>query len=586
MNKKAISTLTFIILIGVSAIVGGIISYMLTIAYYVEVGYNLPENETALIITNVYINPEDASSFMITVLNPSFSVSSATITGVAISVNESKELYEAITIPPMIEGLNVPRGRTLDIKCSAVRMGEKRLNWEEFAYEFAGQAITIHVFSKEASASNRRVKLPYVKLHVSPDFKPEETFERFEVTLKNDENSEANLTIREISLVETKVNCTVRQFPPQLIPTNVTPSLPCPLAPGDSRVFTCKLNWLGVYETKLMITTEEGYKIYEKFELPQTYATVENVIFNESDTEHFKIIAKNHLGSAGKVTVTNITCSFDNGTVRQVSEVTPALPKDIAPASSLTFTCAWDWLEYRGRNVTITLHLSQGFNVSTTKTTPGPIVLEVLNRNETFNLRDHEHFNITLFNHPLSLEALNITKIEVNHSVLKGNLTNPELPLHSYLNPGETLSIYCNYTWSADAEAGKNLTITVYTVTNETKKEYQFEFTFMLPKAELNVTSVKFIESEPLNYLNITVTNMPYSIVNLTITKIAVSIENETQVYMKQWSPGLIVLMPGENCNINFEVNESLLNVNITVTITTKEGIECVWSGIPLIGNS
>ena len=127
MNKKAISTLTFIILIGVSAIVGGIISYMLTIAYYVEVGYNLPENETALIITNVYINPEDASSFMITVLNPSFSVSNATITGVAISVNESKELYEAITIPPIIEGLNVSRGEALDIKCSAVKMGEKRL---------------------------------------------------------------------------------------------------------------------------------------------------------------------------------------------------------------------------------------------------------------------------------------------------------------------------------------------------------------------------------------------------------------------------------------------------------------------------
>ena len=55
MNKKAVSSLTLIILMLVSAVIGGIIAYMLTIAYYVEIEYNIPENKIILTITDVYI---------------------------------------------------------------------------------------------------------------------------------------------------------------------------------------------------------------------------------------------------------------------------------------------------------------------------------------------------------------------------------------------------------------------------------------------------------------------------------------------------------------------------------------------------
>jgi len=580
MNKKAVSSLTLIILMLVSVVIGGIIAYMLTIAYYVEIEYNIPENKIILTITDVYIDPEHASSFTITVLNPSFSISNATITKIAVNVADKAELYEAVETNPIIgDGLTVLKGKAVNITCLAIQMGGKRVPWGEFAYEFAAQPITIHVFSQEASAANKKVTLPYVKLHVNPTFLPENTFERFEVTLVNDENSETNLTIQEISLVESKVDYTVRQMPLETVPKNITPRLPYSLCLGENQTFTCKLNWLGINETKIAITTEEGYKIFQKTEPKQTYFTIENVIFNENDTEHFNVTVKNHLGSAGKVTLTNITYSLDNGTTRCVENITPTLPVDITPMLNLTFTCTWNWHEYRGRNITITVYLKQGFNRSVAIIAPKSVILKVLSRDETFDLKDTKHFNLTLFNHQSSLEPLNITKIEVEHIILKGNLTNPELP-YAYLNPGEALSINCTYSWKKDA--GENLTLIVYTVTNKTNKEYQFAFTFTLPKAELNITSVQYVESELVNYLNITVENMPYSVWNLTISKIIVSFENETKIFEKQWSSGLIVLAPNESYTVRFEIGyEKFENVNITVKVLTEEGVECTWSGIP-----
>jgi len=580
MNRKAISSLTLIILMLVSAVIGGIIAYMLTIAHYVEMEYNIPENKTVLTITDVYIDPEHASSFTITVLNPSFSISTATITKIAINVAKSTELYQVVKTNPTIGGgLTVPKGKAINITCLAIYMKGEEVTWGEFAYEFAAQPITINVFSQEGSAANIKVTLPYVKLHVIPSFRPEDTFEKFEVTLANDKNSEANLTIQEIALAESKVNYTTRQMPLETIPKNITPSLPHLLHPGENQTFICELNWLGISETKITITTKEGYKIYWQTKLRQIYFTIENVIFDEDNTEYFKVMVKNHFGSADKVTLTNITYSLDNGTTRYVENTVPTLPANIIPALNLTFTCTWNWQEYRGRNVTITVYLKQGFNRSVTITTPKPIILKVLNQERAFNLTDTEHFNITLFNHQSSLEALNITKIVIEHIVLKGNLTSPELP-YTYLNPGENLSLNCAYNWKKDA--GKTLTLTVYAITNETSREYQFTFSFTLPKAELNITSVQYVESKPINYLNITIKNMPYSVWNLTISKIIVSINNETEVFEKQWSSGLVVLAPDESYTIQFEVgHEKIENVNITINVLSEEGVKCTWSGIP-----
>ena len=578
MNKKAVSTLTLIILIVSSAIVGGIISYMLTIAYYVETGYNIPENSTTLAITDVYIDPEDATSFKITILNPSFSVSNATVTRIAVSVANETDLYEVVeTQPPIEDGLVIPRGKAINITCSALQVKGKKMYWGEFAYTSRGQLITIHVFSENSSSANRMEKLPFVELEVTPIFG--NTFKNFTIKLKNDKNSETALTINSVELLDVEGS----KFADFLYKRQISlkiPELPVTLEQDQSITLTCQLNWFGINKTTIYISTEQGYQIYVKnITLPQIYFEIKNVTFNVDYTDRFNITMVNYRDSERIAIVKRVEIAADG----KVTYINHSMPLPVG--TELNYTCMWDWLNYRGKKLNVTVFLKQDINQSFQVTTPPPVILRLVNEDSVFDLKDKNHFNITIQNHRSSLEALNITKIQIDHVVLNGSRTNPELPLHSYLNPGEVLSIICNYTWEEDARNNKNLTIIIYAITNETEK-YQFKFTFTPPRAELNITSVEFIESEPLNNLNITVENLPYSIINLTITKIMVSFENGTQICVKQWSPGFMMLAPNESCNISFEVDKRLLDTNITVSVITKEGIEFIWSGIPSTGSA
>jgi len=581
MNKKAISTLTLIILIVASAIVGGIISYMLTIAHYVETGYRIPENTTALEIIGVYINPEDASSFKVSVLNPSFSISNAAISGIAVSVANGTDLYKVTeSEPPIGNGLVIPRGEAINITCSALEVKGKTMTWGEFAYKFAGQPITIHVFSEDSSSANRMERLPFVKLEVAPTFG--DSFKNFTLNLKNHRDSETALTINSVELRNVEGSKFAGFDYKGFIPLEaIDPKPPVTLEQAQLVALTCHFNWFGINKTDISISTEQGYQIYvENITLPQIYFEIKNVTFNVDYTDRFNITMINYCDSERMAIVERVEIAAD-GNVACFNLSMPLLV-----GMEWNYTCMWDWLNYRGKKLNVTVFLKQDINQSFQVTTPSPVILKLVNEDSVFDLRDKNHFNITVQNHRSSLKALNITKIEVDDVVLNGSLTNPELPLHSYLSPGEVLPIICNYTWEEDAKNNKNLTVIVYAVTNNTKMEYQFELTLTPPRAELNITSVKFIEAEPLNNLKVTVENMPYSIINLTITKIIVSFENGTQICVKEWSPEFMILAPNESCNIIFEIDKRLVDMNITVTITTEEGIEFIWSGIPSTGSA
>jgi len=580
MNKKAISTLTLIILIVASAIVGGIISYMLTIAYYVEMGYNIPENTTTLAITGVYIDPEDAASFRVTILNPSFSISNATVTRIAVSPANETNLYEVVeTQPPIEDGLVIHRGKAINITCSALQINEKKMSWGEFAYKFAGQSITIHVFSSNASAANKEVTLPYVKLEVIPDFRPEITFESFNITLKNDEKSETNLTITTISLAEPTVNYTIRQmiWEPEL--RSITPNLPYTLDAGENETFKCELNWLGVSDAKIKITTEEGYEIYHKVALMpmQTYFTIQDVIFDEDDTEHFKVIVKNEFGLAEGITVTNITYTIKNGTTMPAENINPALPAIVPPTGqNFTFTCSWNWHDYRGKEVNVTVYLKQGFVRSIKVTTPKPVILEILNLKDVFKLENKTYFSVNLRNHASSLETINITKKKVEEITIDHSKTSS---LPCILKPGENITITCNLGKSWTDYQKESLNLVVEFIGNESQTNSE-TFVVLLPeKAKLNITSVKHVVLGTKNYLNITVENMHYSAINLTISKIIVTFENQTEPSIMQLSPGLTVAIGSET--FIFFPTETAPQGDITVEVITDEGIEASWSGVP-----
>jgi len=332
-------------------------------------------------------------------------------------------------------------------------------------------------------------------------------------------------------------------------------------------------------ETTLTVSTEEGYVSSQELDLPRVITAIQNVIFNENRSDHFNVTVFNSAESANYVNVVKIACTLENGTTIERSY----LSVRIEPNSTGSFMFDWVWEEYRGKGINLTAFLLQDFKTDTFTTTtpppPPPVILTVLNE-EVFDLKDKEHFNITLQNHPSSIEAVNITEIVVKETgeVINGTKANPKLPSNP-IEPGQEITFCCNVTdWTE--YAGGNLTLIIHAI-NETSEKYTFNFTFTLPMAELNITSVIHTVIGQTKYLNITVENLNYSVWNLTISKIIITLPGQTEPLEQQFPENLIILKPNESsvllCVCNWK--EGHLGENITVTVVTKEGIEASWQG-------
>jgi len=563
-NLKAVSTLAIILLMIISAIIGGLLSYMFTIAFFTKI----PE-KTTITITDVYFDKENARSFKFSLLNPSYSPTNATVTRIALSLKGRSELYDVVSTEPSIEnGIVIQKGETLNITCLEAQRDSANVPWGKLAGEFAGENITVHVFSPDSPAANVEVTVPFVKLHITdPDFDPKVSFSRFNITIITDVNSEVNLTINEIMAGGIGS-----------MKDHISPRLPIVIATGESVHFACNGSWHNVMKTTLTVSTEEGYIFSQEFELPKVSTTIENVIFNEDHTDHFNVTVFYSAESADYVNVTEIAGTLANGTT--IERYYPSV--SIAPNSTSTFKFDWMWKEYRGKKINVTVFLLQDFKTDTfTVTTPLPVIFTVLNEKEVFDLKDKTHFNITLQNHPSSVEAVNITKIVVKETgeVINGTKANPKLPSDPN-EPGQSITFYCNVTdWTE--HAGKNLTLIIHTI-NEPLEKYTFDFTFTLPMGELNITGVFHTVISETKYLNITIENLNYSVCNLTISKVVITLPDQGEPLEQQFQENLIILKPNEStvllCVCNWK--EEHLDENITVTVVTKEGIEASWQGI------
>jgi len=570
MNKKAISTLTLIILIVASAIIGGIISYMLTIAYYVEIGYNVPENEITLVITEILLDPKDVSSFSVEVLNPSYSVSTATITGIAVSIEDEETLYNVIeSSPDLKEGIQISVGESIKISCKKIQFKGMNVTLGRFITEYPGKVATVHVFSKEASAANKEFILPSAELKITPEFNASESVKNFTLTIRNE--GQENLTINYIwvgGIELTEEN------------TGIDISQGISIPAGKTLTLNCKQAWSGT-GGNIIVNTLEGYEFVEEFKAPCLQMFIQDVSFNENNTSSFKVT----LGvtafqtQTGYINVTSISLMLDNGTPLTFNQ-----SLGVKYNSTATFEVPWDWTRYRGREINLTIETVQGLVATKEKIkTPDPVILKILYKEKTFSLLDKEHFNVTIQNHQSSVEAVNITKIIIKETgeVINGTKSEPELPWGP-LNATGFKSFYCNATSLADYwsyHAGENITLVIhYVVTNGT--EHAFSAIFTLPIAELNITSVTLVHGAT-NYLNITVENLPCSMINLTISKVTVTFENQTVTIQMQITPGQIMILIGEKAFVLFPVKLEDSIDEVTVKVVTEEGIEAYWSGTP-----
>jgi len=548
-NRKAVSTLILIILLLCFMVFGALISYLWVMANY----YNMPENTTLLIVTDVAFPVNNATYFNVTILNPSNSVSDVNITAIQLSAEERSEVYNVTTTePPEQLPFLIRRGTTQTFKCVK--------NWGNFA----GETVRIEPVAGNVSTKSFSYTTPKVKLNLTPNFDVTESIESFNLTVENSAESVINLTISEVMMFGLAIN--------------TTPMLPYILSPNQTKIFRCERNWedLRGINATINVRTEEGYEAtYATNELPGAILYIGEIKFDYADTSYFNLTISSSEQSTATAILDKVDLTLPDNTTMTVNTSPPLNITNIYVDinQSLTIKCFWNWNEQRNKTIIVTVYTKQGFTLPTkTETTPLTVVWDITD--VKFDLDYTEHFSVNVTNMPCSLNEINITSVLLNENVTIMD------PPFGVLTNGTQVMFNCSLPWGQ--LIGENVTVTVLTedglnisriiaISSVGLKMLDKPTTGELLVPDLNIT---------VQYVNITVWNSNNSLNDVTITKIVFETENKTYeiddtLTYPKLSPDGYVLKTGENVTIICLWNWSLqLDLLLKVTIYTAEGFQ------------
>ncbi len=497
-NAVGISKLLLILLLVIVFIVGAVLSYMWTMGYYISLGLRTPEAPT-ITITNATFDPQNPTFFNLTLLNPSFSPFSATVTQIMTST-EDGDLYYVRADPELPVDLPISESKTL--RCS--------WNWSDYT----GENLKIHVFVADGSGAVYETKTPLVDLTVEAVFNSTISVTHFNVTVQNSPSS-----VTYVNITNVKVDTETVQ--------NVTLSI----HPSDSVSFTCLWNWTDYQGKAVTVTvdTSQGYAAHHTLVTPQpVLLEITNVLFDITDTSpYFNVTVQNSAVSPTYVNVTGIEATVENGVPLDVTEITPSLPYGLSRNQSQEFMCYSNWTGYRDKNVTISVHTRQGFTKYRTEVTPAPLILEITA--VQFSPINATRLNITVRNSRISLVDVNITHITVTvEDGTPENITEITPPYLLHTNESKTFAC----TWNWGDYGGRNATFTAYAV------GYSANATELVPEPVIVITDVVFDPADPTHF-NVTVKNPPLSPKVANVTNITVTVEGGITENITEITPSL-----------------------------------------------
>jgi hypothetical protein len=550
---RAISTIIWIILLLVSAILGGLLSYMWVIASF----YNMPTDRRILVVENVDFSVTNFTRFNVTVLNPSNSAEDINITGFRLNVEGKNQTYDITNVEShnFTSGYVLNRGTRQTFRCLR--------NWSNFTNE----NIRIEPIAESISTITTTYTLPKVVLNVVPVFNSSATVESFSLIL-NSGDSAADLTISEIKLFGESLN--------------VTPPLEYALQRDKTVNFNCSKNWdsLRNQEAVFMIKTKEGFEAgatTDKLSGASLY--IQNVGFDYNDTSHIFVNVTSIEESTTPAMLNGINMTLPDNSTIALNTTQPLGFLPISPNSSRTITCIWDWssASLRNQTITVTVYTEQGFQPpNKTVTTPAEIVWNITDAE--FDLDDMDHFSVNATNLPCSLRTINVTRIQINDQ--NTTLTPPSVALDS----GTHVLLNCTYNWTS--LRGQNVTITVMTVDG-----LNATFTTTIPLVQLKIPNRPDLVLESLGpYVNITIANLANSLGNVTVNKIVFGTWFNGTIPTYEVDGTLTVPELGLSCNIS--IGQSITIVChwnwvlyikgvVVVTVYTAEGYQVTETFMP-----
>lgn len=543
-ETKAVTTLILILLLLCSFILGALASYFWVMSsFYVE---QPPEN-ISLEITDLKFPVDHADYFNVTVLNPSHSASSTNITQIYLTVEGEENVTRPVTATePESYPILLERATTKTIKCIGY--------WGDFA----GKNITTHVKTLVGVGESRTEQAEFVDLNVTTHFDASTSVKYFNVTVKNDEASAINLTMKSVYF---------RYYYP--VPQeNLTIQLPKTLENGTSVSFDCIYEWNNTENPTVIVETSEGYiglataNVSSKMNL-----YISDITFDEANATLANVTIVNSEESVLPVHIARILFTYENGTQYNIIEgyVIPGFQQAIETNSSETFTClGFPWMDYRSKNVTVTAYTKEGFvSSSKTKVTPAPILFNISATD--FNLTNTGSFTVNITNMASSTQEINVTQIKLNDNII---YTSQPIPV------GEQRQITCAFDWASLRDTTATISVNASGVVQN--------ITVTLPSVDLKISDTFIygtgVDGSP--HVNVTIVNTAFSARSVNISKISFKTEDRLQPYsidgtisVPQFEPNGYILDVGASVTIECRWDSALHpNQDLTVTVQMTDG--------------
>lgn len=538
---RAVTTFLFILIELASLIIGGLIAYMWVMSSF----YNMPANPSFLSVENVVFSQDDFNYFNVTVLNPSNSNSDLNITGFQLIVESQNETFSVVTAEPALP-FQLKIGAKQNFKCLR--------NWSDLA----GETVNVEpLVDGNAPTRSPPYVTPMAKLLVS-GFSTAEDVRHFNLTVQNSPGSAINLTLTDITVLNTKVNST-------------SPSLPTVLSVGQQQVFRCDYNWADQMGLNLTITvhTDVGYEqVYDTGTIQSAVLGIDNVYFDNADASYFNItvISPPPPTSTAVATLSgvNVTLADNNTLALQTIPTLNGSLVTVAPNGTQSLRCLWNWSAHRSEQIVVQAFTKQGFMVlSNTTTTPATVIWSA--SNVQFDLADLEHFSFNVTNAHVSLGEINITEVDFNQN------TTAVIPV--IVAPANSSVVICGFNWTGFV--GASVTVTVHAVYGQ--NETTISQTLALPY--LKVANASFSDFPTGNpYVSVTLNNSLYSPFNATITQISVTANNVTSLidgtlaFPRIDSNGYLLSIGSEVTFVCPWDWKPYSTQNVTFTVQTKEG--------------
>lgn len=385
---------------------------------------------------------DSCKQFKMTVRNDPQSVINLTLTKIYVN----GKTLENITVLPEDENvtlpLNVSIGSSVSFRCV--------YDWKNLVNpKVLVETLEGYYAEKTANATAKAL------LSISEVTFNETKSDEISVTIANSEFSSTFVDITDIIL--TYDNGTKYIVNGSL--TSPLGQLPYRLATNKTATFHCVWNWKNYRSRSVTITaqTKQGFtSVSVTVKTPQSAVfKITDLNFNLTNTGYFL------------VNVTNMACSLQDINVTRImfnGNETVFASQIILIGGERQFNCTFNWENFRGKNVTITVYTKDGLNVSKIVTLPSvKLEIDLLTFDESIGI---PYVNITVSNSVFSVRNVKITQIIFTAGnktcIIDGTLTNPKVAPDGYLlTRGSNVTIVCPWNWKP--YVGESLAVIVQT---------------------------------------------------------------------------------------------------------------------------